>query len=168
MNTLWSQRRPQQRCHYREVFSTRTSGCRGGTGLKTVFVSVCCNLQHIWQNIRFLKFFHHKWFSSQMILNGIHMSRIYAKGGLNPWNGPTELGQQLKTAKSKVPSKDLLILFYITCIRPVVEYMPVYSAWCPRINQVIVAIVMYYTYNTLLYTKQIITNSKWFRSELLI
>jgi hypothetical protein len=57
-----------------------------------------------------------------MILNGIHMSRIYAKGGLNPWNGPTELGQQLKTAKSKVPSKDLLILFYITCIRPVVEY----------------------------------------------
>jgi hypothetical protein len=28
--------------------------CRGGTGLKTVFVSVCGNLQHIWQNIRFL------------------------------------------------------------------------------------------------------------------
>ena len=28
-------------------FSTRRSDCRGGTGLKTVFVSVCANLQHI-------------------------------------------------------------------------------------------------------------------------
>ena len=37
--------------------STRASDCRGGTGLKTVFVSVCGNLQHISQNIRFLKLF---------------------------------------------------------------------------------------------------------------
>ena len=37
--------------------STRTRDCRGGTGLKTVFVSVCGNLPHIGQNIRFLKFF---------------------------------------------------------------------------------------------------------------
>ena len=29
----------------------------GGTGLETVFVSVCGNLQHIWENGRFLKFF---------------------------------------------------------------------------------------------------------------
>jgi hypothetical protein len=28
-----------------------------GTGLKTVFASVCGNLQHIWHNKRFLKFF---------------------------------------------------------------------------------------------------------------
>ena len=27
--------------------STWTSDCRGGTGLKTVFVSVCGNLQHM-------------------------------------------------------------------------------------------------------------------------
>ena len=40
------------------LWSTRTSDCRGGgAGLKTVFVSVCGNLQHIRQNIRFLKFF---------------------------------------------------------------------------------------------------------------
>jgi hypothetical protein len=38
-------------------FSTRTSVRRGGTGLKTVFLSVCGNLQHIGQNLRFLKFF---------------------------------------------------------------------------------------------------------------
>jgi hypothetical protein len=31
--------------------STRSSNCRGGTGLKTAFVSVCGNLQHIRQNI---------------------------------------------------------------------------------------------------------------------
>jgi hypothetical protein len=37
--------------------SPRTTDCRGGTGLKTVSVSVCGNLQHIWQNLRFLKFF---------------------------------------------------------------------------------------------------------------
>ena len=38
--------------------STRTPVCRGGTGLKTVFLSVCGNLQHIGQNLRFsLKFF---------------------------------------------------------------------------------------------------------------
>ena len=37
--------------------SIRTSDYRGGTGLKTVFVSVCGNRQHIGQNIRFLKFF---------------------------------------------------------------------------------------------------------------
>ena len=29
------------------VLSTRKSDCRGGTGLKIVFVSVCGNLQHI-------------------------------------------------------------------------------------------------------------------------
>ena len=38
-------------------FSTRTSDCRGGTGLKTVFLSVCGDLQHNRQNIRFFKFF---------------------------------------------------------------------------------------------------------------
>jgi hypothetical protein len=42
--------------------STRTSdaeGGGGGGGLKTVFVSVCGDLQHIRQNIRFLKVFFH-------------------------------------------------------------------------------------------------------------
>jgi hypothetical protein len=29
------------------LLSTQTSGFRGGTGLKTVFVPVCGNLQHI-------------------------------------------------------------------------------------------------------------------------
>jgi hypothetical protein len=37
--------------------STRTLDYRGETGLKTAFVSVCGNPQHIWQNRNFLKFF---------------------------------------------------------------------------------------------------------------
>ena len=39
-----------------DVFVNTTSDWRGGTGLKTVFVSGCGNLQHIGQNIRFLQF----------------------------------------------------------------------------------------------------------------
>jgi hypothetical protein len=34
--------------------STCLWDCRTGTGWKTLFVSVCGNLQHIWQNIGFL------------------------------------------------------------------------------------------------------------------
>jgi hypothetical protein len=41
--------------HERQIVGGGGGG--GGAGLKTVFVSVCGNLQHIRQNIRFLKFF---------------------------------------------------------------------------------------------------------------
>ena len=36
--------------------STRTSDCRGGRDWIKVFMSVCGNLQHIGQNLRFLEF----------------------------------------------------------------------------------------------------------------
>jgi hypothetical protein len=47
-----------------EVFVNTDVRFPRGTRLKTVFVSVCGNLQHMWQNIRFLKFFaslHERW-----------------------------------------------------------------------------------------------------------
>jgi hypothetical protein len=52
-------------CQQARFSSTRTSVYQGGgggggggeTGLKTMFVAVCDSLQHMWQNIRFSKFF---------------------------------------------------------------------------------------------------------------
>ena len=39
------------------VFVNMDVSSSRGTGLKTVFLSACGNLQHIGQNLRFLKFF---------------------------------------------------------------------------------------------------------------
>jgi hypothetical protein len=48
-----------KRCFCQHACTSHSRGGGGGGGLKTVFVSVCDNLQHIqvWQKIRFSKFF---------------------------------------------------------------------------------------------------------------